>query len=276
MHKMILCFILALLPQLVFAWGKEGHETVGRIADANLTAKARARVATLLAGDLNAAGRPSGATTLAKVASWADDIRDNPGADQFKPWHFRNNPVCTASDGPCEHGNCINAKIDEMVATLNNAQADKKQKNQALKWLVHLVGDIHQPLHVGDNHDFGGAFAVALEMPGNQVHGGMKLHGAWDTDLVRQVLLDATMASRLAHAKLPAHYQAGNPAQWMEAGRALAKQSAYAYPGFACGGNHVGTLVLSLDYQAAARKVVAAQLEAGGLRLAALLNSVLK
>jgi hypothetical protein len=260
------------------AWGPDGHATIGAIADANLTPAAKAKVALLLQGDLDAAGAPSGRTTLAAVASWPDEIKANPQGREAGNWHFHESTVCDGRTLPCENGACVDEKINQMLALLNATNATAQQKNEALKWLVHLVGDIHQPLHVGGNGDRGGnSLKVALAQRDGSLQTDLNLHSVWDNQLAKQVLADPKMGPKLKNSVLPANFTAGTPAQWMSEGQKFVKSTVYTFNGFACGAAlPADPVVLSPQYQRAARAVIFPQMMKAGWRLAAVLNQALK
>ncbi len=169
-------------------WGRLGHALVGELAERHLDPKAQAEVATLLAGEPE--------PTLAGVASWADDLR-NTDPERFKAtsrWHYINakGGGCgfdVARD--CPDGNCVVAAIEKQRAILGDRNQPLDARRDALKFLVHLVGDVHQPMHAGDRDDAGGnGFQISLRTPiepepyakKNYVDGvmGTNLHSIWD------------------------------------------------------------------------------------------------
>jgi len=264
------------------AWGPQGHRTVGAIADRLLTPVARAQVAELLAADLDKFGNPSGRTTLESVAVWADEIRGT-RADQPR-WHYDDVPLCasTARDSYCPGGACNSAQLERLTAVLADRHAELRARNEALKWIVHLVGDIHQPLHAADNGDLGGnRVRVALE--GVHTRGRLTLHGAWDSELVTLALQtrsrqrpprDIDALAREARS-LVAEAGQGTPSSWASESNHLARSVAYQYPGFACGSAPAGLVVLDRDYQHEAERIVRERLLLAGGRLANLLNETL-
>ncbi len=278
MRKSFMLLLLSSLPFACQAWGPDGHATVGAIADANLTPTAKAIVAQLLKDDLDAVGKPSGRTTLASVASWADEIKTTPLGKEAASWHFHESTICDGATLPCVGGACVDEKIAQMLEALMASETGALQKNEALKWVVHLVGDIHQPLHVGGNADRGGNFVkVALAQSESTVLGGLNLHSVWDNQLAQQVLADPDMAPKLKNVPLPAGFVPGNAAQWMAEGKELARSIVYSYSGFACGAPlPVDAVVLSSEYQNAAKAIILNQLMKGGWRLSAVLNEALK
>jgi S1/P1 Nuclease len=273
----LICYSLFCVSSSCYAWGPEGHAIVGAIADANLSAVAKTRVTQLLQGDLDAAGMPSGRRNLAAVASWPDEIKATVEGKAAANWHFHESTVCDGQTAACVSGACADEKINDMLRQLNSVEASARQKNEALKWLVHLVGDIHQPLHVGGNADRGGnAVKVSLARAGG-VETGLNLHSVWDNQLAKLVLDDAEMAAKLKSAVLPADFAPGTTAQWMSEGQQLVKSTVYTFSGFACGTALASEpILLSSEYQAAAKKVIFPQLLSAGLRLAAILNQTLK
>jgi len=270
---------LACVP-CAFAWGPQGHRTIGAIADRLLTPEAHAAVAQLLAADLDRFGNPSGRSTLEAVSVWADEVR---GTAQDEPrWHYDNRPAC----GPlppreqyCPRGDCNSAQLERLIAVLGDRQAAPRARNEALKWVVHLLGDLHQPLHAADNGDAGGN-RVAVALSGVHTRGRENLHRAWDGELVSLALrtrghqrppgdIDALA---LAARSLAATAGQGAPASWASESNNLARNVAYQYPGFVCGRVPSNIVVLDRAYQEEAESIIRERLLLAGGRLARLLN----
>ena len=272
--------LLSMAPAL--AWGPQGHRTVGAIADRLLTSEARAAVAELLADDRDKFGNPSGRTTLESVSVWADEIR---GTALDEPrWHYDDAPVCGRAPRAayCAGGQCNSAQLERLTRVLADASASRGERNAALKWVVHLVGDIHQPLHAADNGDHGGN-QVQVALAGVRTRGRESLHRAWDTELVSLALgggnrqqppRDIDALAREARA-LVAEAGQGTPAAWAWQSNNLARNVAYRYPGFACGSAPAGIVVLDRAYQREAASIVRERLLLAGARLANLLNETL-
>lgn len=266
----------------LWAWGPQGHRIVGAIADRLLDSEARAAVAGLLAHDLDKFGNPSGRTTLESVSVWADEIRDTPAS--HPRWHYDNLPVCgpTARPRRCSDDECNTAQLHRLVAVLADARAAPRECNEALKWVVHLVGDIHQPLHAADNSDRGGN-DVRVALAGIRTHGRLSLHGAWDNELVQLGLHarsrqrpPAGIAALTAEARaLGGRVGQGSPDSWALESNQLARRVAYAFAGFACNAVPPGIVILDDSYQARAERVVRERLLLAGARLATLLNQTL-
>jgi hypothetical protein len=289
-----LAAIVLAWPGLASAWGPLGHQAVGAVAQERLSPRARAQVDALLVGDLGADGAPSGRTTLAQVASWADEIR---GSEADHPrWHFDNAPVCSDPGGQaCPNDDCASRRVASQLALLADPGQPQRTRNEALKWVVHLVGDMHQPLHAADYAQ--GATHVAVELEGHSDKHALTLHGAWDVRLVDAALragherAPPPQALRMLLKKAagfdPARLRAA-PQRWVQESNALARTVALDYPGFACGANGGGTdgaaaatpaptqpVVLSRAYQQRAMRVIDERLALAGARLAQVLNDAL-
>jgi hypothetical protein len=160
------------------AWGPEGHAIVAEIAEARLTDAARAQVAQLLTQENH--------QHLDEVASWADDYRVS--HPETGGWHYVDIPLSTAAydaNRDCAGGNCVVVQIQSFAATLGNKNAAPADRLVALKFVVHFVGDIHQPLHAEDDDDKGG----------NDVHityfgKSTNLHSVWDGRIIEQARCD--------------------------------------------------------------------------------------
>jgi len=176
--------LFALLTSNVFAWGPEGHMIVAEIAQKELSPKAKAGVTDLLRGQ-----------SLADVSNWADSIKGQTEWMHTKPWHFVDIPDGESYD-TIEHahdGDTIVA-ITELVAVLKSKSADFDTKQNALKFIVHFVGDIHQPLHVGRPSDRGGNSTKVIFEGKNS-----NLHAFWDSGIISQENMDyVTYARRIS------------------------------------------------------------------------------
>ena len=146
------------------AWGTQGHQVITLIAEQQLTPKATEQVKKLLALEPGA--------TLASISTWADEHR-NPAT---APWHYINFPknTCTYDAArDCHDGNCVVAAIDKQL---------EEKRLTALKYVVHLVADVHQPLHAGYGEDRGGnMYQLQAFMRGSN------LHAVWDTGLIKNL-----------------------------------------------------------------------------------------
>ena len=190
MLKLLSAIILSVIVTNAFGWGAQGHQVIAALAAAQLTSKARGEVDRLLALEPGA--------TLASISTWADEHR-NPATG---PWHYVNFPrnSCTYDQQrDCPDGHCVVGAIKKQLEILASGQADEKRLT-ALKYVVHFVGDVHQPLHAGYQDDKGGNIyqLQAFER-------GSNLHALWDTGLIRN-LNEGTdaLTSRLQASSSPA------------------------------------------------------------------------
>ena len=178
------------------AWSAEGHRIVAHIADAGLTPAARAEVERLLAGEAD--------PTLAGIATWADELRDTDPDGLGKrsaKWHYINFDGRCGFEPPrdCKGNNCIVTQTNLLYQVLANPDRDPADRAKALKFVVHFVGDLHQPMHASPRDDKGGNdYQISL---GGE---GTNLHRIWDgTILERRDLAAADYAEALLDAPLP-------------------------------------------------------------------------
>ena len=142
----IMIIVFLLIPSPAKAdWGKTGHRVIGQIAQDNLTPKAQKEISDLLYGE-----------TLATVSTWADEIRSDSSYDSYKVWHYVNMPLDKKYEEVEHTQDNVVIGIQKCIAVLKDNSASKEEKIFHLRFLVHLVGDIHQPLHVGRAEDYGG------------------------------------------------------------------------------------------------------------------------
>ena len=253
------------------AWSAKGHAAIAELAWKNLTPTAQAQVEKLLQDDLDRHGQPSGRTTLAQIAAWPDEIRSVAPKNAYRGWHGRNNSVCDKDLGPCREGHCVDANIIHFAAILGDRKQPHRARNEALKWVVHLVGDLHQPLHSGVAMDYG---YITVMLEGLKAKRSITLHGAWDKQLALPVLAQGPLSGRLATQKpLPANA----PTAWMTETRDIARKHVYdPIPGFSCGEKLKAPVMLDRAYQEQAVPVIRERMETAGLRLARLLNQLLR
>lgn len=220
--------LLALCPAPAAAWGERGHRLVGALAEQELSPAARAAVAELLRGE----PEPS----LAGVSTWADAARETPALAWTAPLHYvrihdRGCRFDAARD--CADGACVVAAIDRYARRLADPALTRAERAEALKFVVHFVADVHQPLHSGHRSDKGGnEFQVSLARTAGPPR-GTSLHGVWDYFL----LADSGEAfeqhfTRLAFAGLPPAgepFVAAEAARWADASCALTDAAGF-YP----------------------------------------------
>jgi hypothetical protein len=237
---------------------------VGRIAEHHLSDKAQAGIAQLLGPDRRIEDT--------SVASWADNIR--PDRPETGPWHYVDIPYEATSYDPsrdCKNDQCVVAQLEHFAAVLADPNATTVGKAEALRFVVHFVGDMHQPLHCTErNHDRGGNLVRIAFPSGAQ---GGNLHAFWDTFPIREYLGGedvAQYADQLNSRITPEQakdWAGGSVADW--AWESHQQAVAHAYAGIPIQGMPV---YLSPQYVAENREVVETQLERAGIRLAVVLN----
>jgi nuclease S1 len=242
------------------AWGPEGHRVVAVIAQMNLTPQARKQLAKIL-GPYN---------SLGAISSWADDARvDYP---ETGPWHYIDIPLAANKIDmarECPDGDCVIAQIEKFEKVLKNPHSSEADRRLALKFVVHFVGDLHQPLHCEDNNDKGGNMVqvVFFSQPTN-------LHAVWDSGILHQIRPYGNQLAEELNARItPADkklWAKGTLEDWALESHRLARD--VAYKRLPAG----SPPALGQAYLAAATPVVETQLEKAGIRLASILNQSLR
>jgi hypothetical protein len=275
------------------AWGPEGHALVADMAEAHLDEGARTEVARLLALDDGGPKRH-----LDEISSWADEIRSS--HPETGTYHYVDIPL--HADGYDEQrdchfdkdqhrvgeATCVVAKLPFFIRVLADKSHADKERLEALKWIVHLVGDIHQPLHAEDNHDKGGN-GLVLTYNGVDTN----LHAVWDLGIIEEhyawqlgwhYSFDHD-AVRARAAELDSQIQPSQRKAWAPANPDA--DFANAVIGWANDSHALAQVVYAKlpapmapgwdrAYQDYAWPVVQTQLDKAGVRLAAVLNQALK
>jgi hypothetical protein len=286
LNSRVLCVLLALLPaQGALAWGPEGHRMVGDIAERFLVAETRARIGKLLEADRLADGQPSGRRTLGEVANWADEIKDTDWGKRRGSWHYDDVPLCGPAEYSkyCRNGRCASAQLARQIEILGNERARPGQRNEALKWVVHIVGDIHQPLHAANRGDRGGN-RVQVSFFGerdNPPYGTLNLHAIWDVHMVRRLVADRGGERAIVSAPIADSdrngWEKGSISDWIDASHRIAGGTVYALLPVAasCSNKIVDVVALDRIYYAKAAPVIEIQIRKAGVRLARVLNETL-
>ena len=259
-RSLVAVFLMMLTPQSAFAWGSEGHEIVALIASQNLSTPARAQVVHLLGSS----------QMMVQQANWADEIRDQ--RRDTGAWHYVDIPLAASgydARRDCPRRDCVVGQIENDLAILSNRRLGDGVRAEALRFLIHFVADVHQPLHAEDNDDKGGN-QVRVTMGRERAN----LHRVWDADVVEVLGRDSgRTAAAIGGALSPQQAQAwcsGTPAAWANEAHALARDQ--IYPPL------MGRQQLRLprDYAWREAGIARMQLAKAGVRLAWLLNTVLK
>lgn len=251
-------YILLVMASNAFAWGQEGHRVVATIAQAYLTAQASAKVQEILGSD----------GSMAAVATWADEVR--PSRPLTAPWHYIDIPLNTSDIDmarDCRNGDCVTAAITRFLAVLSDDSSTSAARNEALKFIIHFVGDLHQPLHSGDNNDRGGN-GLQVTFFGRNTN----LHSVWDTLLIEHIDANTDNYATMLGAKIEdsdiSAWQQGTVEVWALESHEVATKVAYGAlpPGQKAD--------LGMDYLKAVAPAIDLQLARAGIRLAYILNRV--
>ena len=272
--RYVLVFALVWMMAVpAWAWGPQGHQIVGRIAELRLTPAARAAVEKLLGEGESISDD--------EVANWADHVRNL--FPESGPWHYVDIPVGESKysrSRDCKYSDCVIERVEKFREILADKDARKTDRQRALKWLVHLVGDMHQPLHCAER----------LDGDGNPDHGGnlrkvyfleetrqSNLHEVWDTKLIVHRLGETDLSdyagqlnSRITEEQAVA-WRKGSAKAWANESHKAAVEHVYA--GVPADGP---PLRLAADYVERSRPVVDEQLSKAGVRLAEILNDALE
>lgn len=251
----VLSFTSLLVAPPARAWSEFGHELIAELAWQRLSPATRAGVDALLQGEP--------VPTLAGVAAWPDAIRDLPEFEHTAPLHYVriHDADCVFNRArDCRGEACVVGAIERYRRVLADASRPRAERAEALKFVVHFVGDVHQPLHSGHRDDRGGnRFQVNV---GGE---GTNLHAVWDYHVLRHADLD--FAQWVARLSSPAATASGDtPAQWAEASCRKTNEPGF-YP------RRPGKL--PRGYLEANRPYVEARLKQAAAELAALLESAL-
>jgi hypothetical protein len=263
------------------AYWEYGHQTVAQIADRNVKPRTRAAIRELLSHSDLLDTPECKAATIEDASVWADCIKplkDADGKSRFGyaySWHYENVSICRPFDltEPCKDGNCVSAQITRDVALLKDKSAPLKDRVQALAFLIHFVGDLHQPLHAGDKGDKGGNDVKAGY--GDYSPARLNLHSIWDGYLAERAISQPPALVRRYSPAERTRLAAGTVTDWARESWQVAHDASYAsVMSDPCAPTpaHV-----EMDNATIARLVPVARLEVerGGLRLAKLLDEAL-
>jgi len=287
MRRLLLVFAVLLAPSLAHAWNAAGHRLIAVIAWQQLSPDSRSFLSDILLRHadyprwVERAKSPEGEAILAEASTWADEIRNDPrfydeahesptpplpglpDTARHKRWHYVDLD---------RHGKHREGELDQQIERLSTVLRSSRQETQlgyALPWLLHLVGDIHQPLHVGLHEDEGGN-AVAIENPFNKRLPFSSLHTYWD-DLpgppwLRGKRLTTNAARLIADFAAP---EQATVAHWRDESRRLHGQ---VYP------LEKGSLlpIIDQDFHQQAKTIANRRIVDAGYRLGRLLDAIVK
>lgn len=253
--SIFLLLVFAMTPS-AHAWSYKAHRVIGELAERQLSPSTRRSVQTLLADEPTPG--------LAAVSTWADELRGDERWRHTARWHFMNFPrgECRyQAHRDCADGHCIVSALDTQRALLRDPSTPHPQRIEALKFVVHFVGDIHQPLHAGYGFDRGGN---DTQIRFNRM--GSNLHSLWDGLLIDSLELDPpALLQHLAQRSPPAPGAVGGNAsvRWAEQSCALI-ESTGLYP---------DKRFIDRAYVERMRPLAEAQMRLAAARLAAVLEA---
>ncbi|MBX3027414.1 S1/P1 nuclease [bacterium] len=312
-YALLLPLCSSAVPTIVHAWGCDGHQTVALIASQQLGDRAAKQVDKLLRNypidpSLTRVCKPQGLTRFADASSWADDVRNTPRFAHTASWHFLDIPRGASRDQMmtfCPDSGCVTEAITAQIAVLKS-NAKGKKKADALRFLIHFVGDIHQPLHCTTNGDRGGnCVPVAFFGRNPSVTTAGKatpnLHSVWDSGLIERNPANTNPKAFADHLRQQFQSKMGtwragaiHVDDWAWESHELADGTAYGQLPTAIPvepdrgelkrcvvhGDNISERMLGFHehlaqpYQDVAQPVIEEQLAKGGTRLAMILNDV--
>lgn len=249
--RILITLIFIVTNLTVFGWGQTGHRATGLIAERLLNAKAKQRIAALLNGE-----------SLAMVSTWMDDIRSDSTYDHTHDWHW-----VTIETGQTYDQSKKNPKgdvimtLERLIIELKSGKLSKEKEIEALKMLVHLIGDIHQPLHVGCCDDQGGNKVQVKWFGANS-----NLHSVWDSGMIDGTRLSYTELADWLGTPSPAlvkTWQSANVRDWANESMSF-RTSVY----------DTGNGNLGYKYQYKYFNLAKERMLRAGVRLAGVLNQI--
>ena len=275
-----LCALFAaaafLLPAPALAWGEYGHRTVAAIAMDNVSPNSRTVIRRLLKS-APLLGTPDCALrSIGDASVWPDCIRrDRDRWGYTSPWHYQNVDICQpfALKPNCPDGNCAYAQVERNMKILSNKTLPDNVRLEALAFLVHFTGDLHQPMHAGDRHDRGGNDVKA----DYGIIPGLNLHWVWDGPLAERAISTPPALVRRYSAAEKAVIDQGTPEDWSREAWEASRDIAYsrALDGDPCGPKPEDPVVIDEADVAASADTLRLQIERAGLRLADMLDTAL-
>jgi hypothetical protein len=267
---------LALLPAPASAWGFYAHRQTASIAEANVSPEVRAKIRALLAYEKQLGTPECPLRTLQDAAVWADCVRGEGWRWGYTAaWHYRTAPVCEAFNprANCAGSNCVTAQITRAHRILADERLPAAVRLEALAFMVHFAGDVHMPLHSGDNEDRGGNDREA----DYGIRPGYNLHSIWDGPLAERAISDP--ADPVVRRYLPAEradLAGGTPDDWGRESWEIARS--FVYPSAfdtedVCAAPLPGKTALSQDDIIRSVPVAKRRVQQAGLRIADLLTS---
>jgi hypothetical protein len=214
--KLILAVLTLVSSQAVFAWGNTGHRVVGEVAQKYLNIETLVKVNKILKGQ-----------SMARVSTFPDDIKSDPSTYQHTfNWHYTTWPAGSHDHGAETEDNTsgfLLKSINEQLAILKDPASKEESREFALKFIIHLIGDLHMPFHVGNGTDQGGNYCKVT------FHGkNYNLHSLWDEGMIDFTNLSFTELARFVKEGQTSEFaRTGDPKTWAQESKDIL---ATAYP----------------------------------------------
>lgn len=272
----LVAVLLALAPAPASAWGDYAHRQTARIAAANVSPQVRAKIRALLARERELGTPDCPLATIEDASVWADCVRRESWRWGYTAaWHYRTAPICKPFDpkANCAGGNCVTAQIVRSHRILADERLPAAIRLEALALMVHFAGDVHMPLHSGDNDDQGGNARRAAY----GIKPGLNLHWIWEGPLAERAISDpADPVVRRYSSAERAEMAGGTPDDWGRESWEIARS--FVYPTAfdtddVCASPLPAEATLSQDDIARAVPIARRRVVEAGLRIAVLLES---
>jgi S1/P1 Nuclease len=223
----LLALLALALPAAAQAWGFYAHQQTAQIAEANVSPEVRAKIRALLAREKDLGTPECPLKTLKDASVWADCVRGEGWRWGYTAaWHYRTAPICQAFNprANCSGGACVTAQITRAHRVLADESLPAPIRLEALAFMVHFAGDVHMPLHSGDNEDRGGNDRVAAY----GIKPGLNLHSIWDGALAERAISDPAdpVVRRYSPAER-AELTGGTPDDWGRESWEIARSFVY-------------------------------------------------
>lgn len=260
------------------AWWEYGHETIATIAMATAKPETQRAIRRLLARSDLLETPTCPARTIEQASIWADCVKTLKDRYSYAyNWHYQNVDICQPFDikANCPDGNCVSRQIERMARLLKDSKQPARVRVEALVFLIHFMGDLHQPLHSGDRHDRGGNDMKA----DYGFRPNTNLHSIWDGLLADRAISTPPAGPLGLLSDVPPADRAGmvqgSVEDWSRENWQVAHDAYQALTGDACGPKPATRPVLTNDKITALVPVLRRQVERGGLRLARMLDEAL-
>jgi len=260
----VLLVVLSFLTPIrsALAWGARGHRVAAEVAMKRLTPAAKQAIAELL----------DEGETFPTLAVWADTPEARRLEPKSPPWHYVNVPITAAKydDRYCGARGCVVSQIKHFRAILADPRATRAERKRALRFFVHFVNDVHQPLHVGENHDRGGN-STQVRFLGR----GSNLHRVWDSGVIEHRHWSDGRWVKHVEEQITATnlraWSSGTVEDWATESLQAAKR---AYDPTGRGRPLAKGAALGQDYESFALPIITQRLAQAGIRLANELNAI--